>query len=364
MDSFALLGIAGIGIGFLLAAFLKKKNAKPASEESSPAQKVMFTQISASVSESILEVCQANAGKPEILEAYVDNWVKTGQIPPDYGPALLAYYKDMTIRREEIKCPACGQTQDAANKTCIKCGAFLGADDQVACPQCGRRQNAAHAVCAVCGADMKAGRLETEEIDYSDTLEMSFDDDAPASQNSVPPSRTGYADQEQQLLQKVFADLQVFSRDVNLPAGYGEKYAKGMIFQEGGYADCSSIVAGMTTTHRYLILSNRMQSRVYSQKCIGWKHHEAGRYPLFKVLGTHTFQGKTGIILLHIPENAVQTMKKGESPQEKALLAEAVRYFEAACAKPPVPEVNDPEWLEFCQEPIGLDLDGRFLKVL
>lgn len=273
-----------------------------------------------------------------------------------------------TPEQEQVTCPVCGQKQHSRNQTCESCGAFLGNEDSVPCPKCGRFQSASNVRCAVCGADMKGDRMETEEVDYEEmeTVEISFQEDlqkpsAPAEKKAeqAPPTA-----QELAVLQELFTNLRVFVRDANLPEQAAQAYRPGMIFRDEGYADSSAVVAGMTTTHRYMILSNRMHARVYSEKCIVWKHHEAPRRSLFKVLDVHSFQGKTAIILLHMPEEALSVMKKAPTQQEQALLREAVQYFEASCARPPVPEVNDPEWLEFCKDPVGLDLMGQFWQIL
>ena len=92
-----------------------------------------------------------------------------------------------------------------------------------------------------------------------------------------------------------------------------------------------------------------------------WGLYMADRDAHFKVLGQVTYKEKTGIFLLHLPDDerwkAYQTM---EFSLDKELYEKAVSRFQAKALDAPIPELAAKEWLDRCQFPVGMSDGGQF----
>lgn len=164
-----------------------------------------------------------------------------------------------------------------------------------------------------------------------------------------------------QLMGNMYPGIALFARDVNLLPGLAEKYKEGMIIREKGFTDATIRFGGMATSHRYVILSNHMKSFAMLENGTNWGLHVANKDAHFKVLGQVDYKGKTGIFLLHLPDDgtwkAYQTM---EFSLDKELYEKAVLRFQAKALDAPIPELAAREWLERCQFPVGMSDDGQF----
>ena len=118
---------------------------------------------------------------------------------------------------------------------------------------------------------------------------------------------------------------------------------------------------GMVTSCRYVILSNHMKNLAMLENGTNWGLHVANKDAHFKVLGQVTYKGKTGIFLLHLPDDetwkAYQTM---EFSLDKELYEKAVSRFQAKALDAPIPELAAREWLDRCQFPVGMNDGGQF----
>ena len=85
-----------------------------------------------------------------------------------------------------------------------------------------------------------------------------------------------------------------------------------------------------------MILSNHMKNFAMLENGTNWGLHVANRDAHFKVLGQVTYKGKTGIFLLHLPDDetwkAYQTM---EFSLDKELYEKAVSRFQAKALDAP-----------------------------
>ena len=109
-------------------------------------------------------------------------------------------------------------------------------------------------------------------------------------------------EQLQAVADKMYPGIALFARDVNLPEELARKYTPGLLIREKAFTDASSRFMGMVTTHRYVILSNHMADLSQFEH-VHWGLHVAQKDSHFKVLGQHTHEGKTGIFLLHLPDD-------------------------------------------------------------
>lgn len=167
--------------------------------------------------------------------------------------------------------------------------------------------------------------------------------------------------QYQELCQKEYPGCAMFARDVNLAPGLAEKYIAGSIIREKAFTDASIRFMGMVTTHRYVILSNHMADLSAFEHGTNWGLHVANKDSHFKVLGVHSCGGKTGIFLLHLPDDeSWKVWQTVHFDLDETLYRTAVERFDAKCSTPPVPELTTPQWLDRCAFPLGMDNAGNF----
>lgn len=172
------------------------------------------------------------------------------------------------------------------------------------------------------------------------------------------------AEQLQAVANKMYPGMVLYARDVNLPEELAEKYTPGRILREKGFTDASDRFMGMVTTHRYVILSNHMADLSGFEHGINWGLHTANKDSHFKVLGKVTVQGKTGIFLLHLPDDdSWKLWKTAEFSMDQELYEKAVQRFTIKCKEPPVPELTTPQWLGRCAFPVGMQDDGTFFPL-
>lgn len=165
----------------------------------------------------------------------------------------------------------------------------------------------------------------------------------------------------EQAFNATFAKLAPFVRDANLEAGFADKYIPGMVIREPSFTDVSYKIGGMVASHRYFILSNHMADLAEYDKDTNWGLCIAQRNSRYKVLGTHSVNGKTGIFLVHLPyeNNLWKIINEASISMEASLLEKSIRLFERTYNAPPIPELTTKEWLERCAYPLGFDNAGK-----
>lgn len=168
-------------------------------------------------------------------------------------------------------------------------------------------------------------------------------------------------EQLQTLVNQIYPGMTLFARDVNLPPELAQKYIPGQIIREKAFTDASCRFMGMVTTHRYVILSNHMADLSRFEHGTNWGLHVASKDSHFKVLGRHTCNGKTGIFLLHLPDDeGWKLWQRAEFSMDKEIYQGAVERFVAKCEEAPVPEFSTPQWLDRCAFPVGMSSSGEF----
>ncbi|MBR2894893.1 MAG: hypothetical protein IKC03_04445 [Oscillospiraceae bacterium] len=172
------------------------------------------------------------------------------------------------------------------------------------------------------------------------------------------------AEVAQEVANKTYPGLAIYVRDVNLSDEFADKYVPGLIIREKAFVDASDRVMGMITTHRYLILSNHMAHLAEFEQGTNWGLCVANRDSHFKVLGKHTYRGKTAIVLLHLPDDeSWKIYKNCRFSTDDSAYETAIKRFEAKCEMPPVAELTTPEWLERCEFPVGMDSRGNLWEI-
>lgn len=159
-------------------------------------------------------------------------------------------------------------------------------------------------------------------------------------------------EQFEALANRNYPGITMYARDVNLPPELARKYVPGQIIREKAFTDASIRFMGMATTHRYVILSNHMKDLSPFEQGTNWGLHVANRDSHFKVLGRHTCGARTGIFLLHLPDDGSWKLwQQAEFSIDGELYQKAIQRFDVKCGDAPVPELSTPQWLDRCAFP-------------
>lgn len=164
-----------------------------------------------------------------------------------------------------------------------------------------------------------------------------------------------------ELEEKAYKGLKAYVRDVNMPESFEEKYFKGLLVREPDVTEASGRIAGMVTDHRFVILSNHMEKSTDPEDAeLGVFVAQPGAR--FKVLGRCTHEGKTAIVLLHLPDEQEFWSKfwGATFPHDKKLMASAAEHFrEKEVPAEPVEALCSEDWIARCSMPIGMDEFGK-----
>ena len=183
-------------------------------------------------------------------------------------------------------------------------------------------------------------------------------------QHNAPMPDDNFIKKMEVVINKTIPGLTMFVRDLNLPDEIAEKYKPDTIIREKAFVDASHRVMGMATTHRYGILSNHMASLENLEHGTNWGLCVANRDSRFKVLAVHEYNGKTLILLLHLPDDDDWKMFQNVKINiEEDMIASSIERFENKCNFEAIPELATDEWLKRCSFPIGLNDKGDFFDL-
>jgi hypothetical protein len=158
-----------------------------------------------------------------------------------------------------------------------------------------------------------------------------------------------------------YPGITLFARDADLPPALAERYRPGMLLREKNAVDASIRFVGMVTTHRYVILSNHMTDMRAAGQGTDLGLFTSRKNARFKVLGQAVHEGKTGIFLLHLPDDETWRVYENTVFQlDGELFETAVRRFKAKCDAAPAPELITREWLTRCAFPLGMNEQELF----
>ncbi|MDP9954530.1 hypothetical protein J2X97_000167 [Epilithonimonas hungarica] len=167
--------------------------------------------------------------------------------------------------------------------------------------------------------------------------------------------------QIERLFNQTFSGLTLFYRDTNLDETLFTKYVAGQILQERGFIDMSFKGGGLTTNIRYLIASTNgkdVSSLVSESKNFG--HTMLKPNSFFKVLDIYKIENKTQILLLEIPEIGINLFKSSISNIEEQVIEKARESFESKIKMEPIPELQEADWKQKTEFPIGMNDKGEF----
>jgi hypothetical protein len=166
-----------------------------------------------------------------------------------------------------------------------------------------------------------------------------------------------------EILDKTYGDLAFAVRDANLPEEVISGYTEGMLLREPGFTDASVRVGGLATNCRFGILSNHMKDLSgFDLEGRGMCVATAGSR--FKVLARHVRDGKTLILLLHLPDDGWNVFRNAVvRGLDDDLNRRCLEEFEKHCVMAPIPELDTEEWRERCAHPVGMDDSGEFFAL-
>jgi hypothetical protein len=167
-----------------------------------------------------------------------------------------------------------------------------------------------------------------------------------------------------QFVQKTYTGLDLYIRYIYLPEFIAEKYTQGLIIRDPREIDTSHIIAGMKTSHRFAILSNHMIP-LHDLELISRALYIAAPGSRFKVIGQHTHQDKTFIILLHLLDDPDlwRFFAHIKINIDDTLFKDCIQHLSAQCAEPVFPALSDDDWLKRCASPLGINDDAEFFPL-
>lgn len=162
------------------------------------------------------------------------------------------------------------------------------------------------------------------------------------------------------IFNETFPGLTFFYRDTNLSDELVAKYHIGQILKMRGFTDMSYKGGGLTTNVRYLIASARGKDlSAFDPNAARFGHIMLTSDAFFKVLDIYKIGDKTQILLLNIPEHAVDFFKKATTNIEEDIKNKARQRFDQLVDAEGVPELQTPEWLSRTSIPIGMSAEGE-----
>ena len=169
--------------------------------------------------------------------------------------------------------------------------------------------------------------------------------------------------QLEQLMNEMLPGLQLFARDINLTPEEASKFHVGQIVRNAAFTDATSRVGGMVTTHRFSILSNHLFDLTKAEHGTNWGLHVANRDSHFKVLDIYEHEGKTQILLLHLPDDYRWKWLEDLTIHLPGNLVDDCRsrFLNKAFGEP-IPELTSEDWMERCGFPIGVDMKGKLFS--
>lgn len=168
-------------------------------------------------------------------------------------------------------------------------------------------------------------------------------------------------EQIEEIFNKTFAGLAFFYRDSKLNDCLVSKYQVGQILLERGFTDMSYKRGGLNSDVRYLIASaNAKDLSMIDPSCARFGHVVLTSGAYFKVLDIYKINNKTQILLLNIPQIAIELFGKSSSNIEEDIIKSGKADFETTINLDVLPELQTKEWKQRIGFPIGMSDEGEF----
>jgi len=160
---------------------------------------------------------------------------------------------------------------------------------------------------------------------------------------------------------ETFGGLTMFYRDCELNPDFISKYSVNQIVMERGFTDVSFLAAGISTNLRYAIASNKARDMTQinpNVKKYGFCLITAPSH--YKVLDIYKIGTQTQILLLHFDEKFTSIFSGTTSNIEEKVIGMGRDSFDKKIQMPPNAALNESEWRDRTQHPIGMSDTGEF----
>lgn len=162
--------------------------------------------------------------------------------------------------------------------------------------------------------------------------------------------------------------LTMYYRDSNLSQEIIDKYEVRKIFRSQTFVDVSNFAGKPTKNCRFIFASSKaaplFRVNPATEK---WGLHSINCNSYFKVLDVYKQEGITQIFLLHIPFKGLDffsrtVLKLGEQNIEEQIIGKARESLNQKINSEIPPALNEKEWIDRTNFPIGLDNKNEFFN--
>lgn len=163
--------------------------------------------------------------------------------------------------------------------------------------------------------------------------------------------------------------LTMYYRDSNLNQAIINKYEVSKIFRSQTFVDVSNYAGKPTTNCRFIFASSKaaplFRVNPATEK---WGFHSINCNSYFKVLDVYKQEGITQIFLLHIPYKGIDffsraVLKLGEQNVEEQIIGKARESLNQKLQSEILPALNEKDWIDRTNFPIGLNKNNEFFSL-
>lgn len=158
--------------------------------------------------------------------------------------------------------------------------------------------------------------------------------------------------------EEVFGNLNTYFRDTHLPLAQFRLYEPGLLIQEIGYMDVTTLEGGLIGNVRYII--HTPQSKSFKRSAGQYESWTIPQGAYFKVIDVHANRTFGLVTLLQIPEYAIPYFALNQHSSEAGLVIDGRRRFEAMIDIAPHPALKDDYWIRRTAFPIGINANGGY----
>lgn len=176
-------------------------------------------------------------------------------------------------------------------------------------------------------------------------------------------------DRAEEIINWTLPGLTMYYRDSNLSQAVIDKYQVRKIFRSQTFVDVSNFAGKPTMNCRFIFASSKaaplFQINPATKK---WGLHSINCNSYFKVLDVYRLDGVTQVFLLHIPYAGIDffsrtILKLGEQNIEEQIIGRARKSLEQKLQAEVPSALNEKEWLDRTNFPIGLDNKNEFFDL-
>ena len=163
--------------------------------------------------------------------------------------------------------------------------------------------------------------------------------------------------------------MTMYYRDTNLSQEIIDKYEVRKIFRSPTFVDVSNYAGRPTTNCRFVFASSKAAPLFRVNPATAKRGlHSINCNSYFKVLDTYTKESVTQIFLIHIPYKGIDffsrtILKLGEQNIEEQIIGKARESLDQKLQAEIPPVLNEREWVDRTNFPIGSDHENEFFSL-